>query len=133
MSIGQHHNLLMDEEGKLYGFGARLNGQMDGTNHTGREEQCSIMEIPVPIPQGRKIVKFKASNLRSYAFLDDNQVWFWGGYLYQNHKRLFIDGFNLLNEEVGIPQDRKIEEFGMGFAHDTVMVEEKEAQTINID
>eukprot|EP00350_Pseudokeronopsis_sp_OXSARD2_P003350 CAMPEP_0170565002 /NCGR_PEP_ID=MMETSP0211-20121228/76157_1 /TAXON_ID=311385 /ORGANISM="Pseudokeronopsis sp., Strain OXSARD2" /LENGTH=185 /DNA_ID=CAMNT_0010885221 /DNA_START=70 /DNA_END=625 /DNA_ORIENTATION=+ len=52
MSIGQHHNLLMDEEGKLYGFGARLNGQMDGTNHTGREEQCSIMEIPVPIPQG---------------------------------------------------------------------------------
>jgi alpha-tubulin suppressor-like RCC1 family protein len=26
ISAGQHHNLLMDDEGKLYGFGARMNG-----------------------------------------------------------------------------------------------------------
>ena len=31
--------------------------------------------------------------------------------------------FNLLQEEVGL-EDKKIIDFGMGFAHDTVLVEE---------
>jgi hypothetical protein len=38
---------------------------------------------------------------------------------------LCIDGFNLLNAEDGIPKDKKIIEYGMGFAHDTVMVEDE--------
>lgn len=38
ISAGWHHNLLLSEDGRLYGFGARLNGQLDGTNHDGREE-----------------------------------------------------------------------------------------------
>jgi hypothetical protein len=70
-------------------------------------------------------VKFKASNLRSYAFLDNGEIWFWGGFFYENYKKSCIDGFNLLNSEIGLPQDKEIVEFGMGFAHDTVMVEEK--------
>jgi len=35
---GWHHNLLLGEDGKLYGFGARMNGQIDGTNYDGRQE-----------------------------------------------------------------------------------------------
>jgi hypothetical protein len=52
-------------------------------------------------------------------------VWFWGGYFYENYLKMHIEGFNLLNEEEGLPKDKKIVEFGMGFAHDTVMVEEE--------
>jgi hypothetical protein len=52
-------------------------------------------------------------------------VWFWGGYFYNNYEKLCIEGFNLLNEEEGLPNDKKIIDFGMGFAHDTVLIEEE--------
>ena len=38
MAAGWHHNLLLADDGKLYGFGARMNGQLDGKNYDGREE-----------------------------------------------------------------------------------------------
>jgi alpha-tubulin suppressor-like RCC1 family protein len=38
VSAGWHHNLLLAEDGKLYGFGARINGQLNGINYEGREE-----------------------------------------------------------------------------------------------
>lgn len=37
-----------------------------------------------------------------------------------------IDGFNLLNEEEGVPRDKKIIDFGMGFAHDSILIEEEQ-------
>ena len=36
ISAGWHHNILLGEDGNLYGFGARMNGQMDGKNYDGR-------------------------------------------------------------------------------------------------
>jgi len=36
-----------------------------------------------------------------------------------------IDGFNLLNEEVGLPQGKQIAAHGMGFCHDAVLIEEE--------
>lgn len=36
IATGWHHNLLLNEEGELFGFGARMNGQMDGTSFEGR-------------------------------------------------------------------------------------------------
>lgn len=74
--------------------------------------------------------------MRNYAITEDNEVWFWGGYFYNEYKKGLIEGFNLLNEEEGIPKDKKIVEFGLGFAHDTVMVDEQEPTIkieINID
>ena len=59
-------------------------------------------------------------------------MWFWGGYYYHEYKKLCIEGFNLLNEEEGLPKDKKIVDFGMGFAHDTVMVDEEEPK-YNVD
>jgi len=41
-----------------------------------------------------------------------------------------IEGFNLLNEEEGIPKDLPIISYGMGFAHDTVMVEEEPSRIV---
>jgi alpha-tubulin suppressor-like RCC1 family protein len=38
IAVGAHHNLLLSEDGELYGFGARMNGQLDGINYDGREE-----------------------------------------------------------------------------------------------
>ena len=61
---------------------------------------------------------------------EDGQVWFWGGYFYDGTSGRAIDlkqnivGFNLLNEEEGVPKDKKILSYGMGFTHDTIMVEE---------
>ena len=34
ISVGWHHNLLRGEDDNLYGFGARMNGQLDGTNYS---------------------------------------------------------------------------------------------------
>ncbi len=84
------------------------------------------MEIKFPQSMGvsPKIKKFRAQNLRNYLFTEDDQVWFWGGYFYNKYDKLCIDGFNLLNEEKGLPKDKKIIEFGMGFAHDTVLIED---------
>jgi len=36
-----------------------------------------------------------------------------------------IDGFNLLNEEVGLPKGKQIVAHGMGFCHDAVLVEDE--------
>lgn len=52
-------------------------------------------------------------------------MWFWGGYFYNKYQKLCIEGFNLLNEEEGLPKDKRIVEFGMGFAHDTVLIEDE--------
>lgn len=38
ISVGWHHTLILSEDNRLYGFGARKNGQIDGTNYEGREE-----------------------------------------------------------------------------------------------
>jgi alpha-tubulin suppressor-like RCC1 family protein len=38
IAAGWHHNILLAADGNVYGFGARLNGQMDGKSMDGREE-----------------------------------------------------------------------------------------------
>ena len=129
IAVGAHHNLLLSEEGDLYGFGARMNGQIDGINYDGREEQCSILPISFPESVGKaKIKSIDARSLKSQMTTVDGQVWFWGGYFYDGRSlkskdlKQLIDGFNLLNEEAGIPKDATILSYGMGFAHDTVLL-----------
>lgn len=39
IACGNHHNLVLDDEGRMYGFGSRVRGQIDGINDDGREEQ----------------------------------------------------------------------------------------------
>jgi len=68
--------------------------------------------------------------LRSQCTLSNGEIWFWGGYFYKNYEKLCIDGFNLLNEEEGLPKDKEIVEFGMGFAHDTVLIEERPSERV---
>ena len=65
LSAGWHHNLLLSHDNRLYGFGARMNGQLDGKSYDGREEQCSIVELKLPISETDKIKSFKAQTLRS--------------------------------------------------------------------
>ena len=95
IAAGWHHNILLAADGNVYGFGARLNGQMDGKSMDGREEQCSIMQIPVP-ESDSPIIGIKAQNLRSQIVRENGELWFWGGYFYQGHEKLYISDFNLL-------------------------------------
>ena len=80
MSAGNHHNLILSEEGKVYAFGSKSKGQIDGKIDDGREEQWGIMEIE--LPSNSKVVKVQASNIRSWAHLENGEIWFWGGYFY---------------------------------------------------
>jgi len=43
--------------------------------------------------------------VRSSATLENGEIWYWGGYFYGSGQKLLIDGFNLLNEEEGLPKD----------------------------
>ena len=95
IATGWHHNLLLNEEGELFGFGARMNGQMDGTSFEGRQEQCSIFKIPLP-ESTSPIVSIKANNLRSQITRENGEIWFWGGYFYEGYEKLYIVNFNLL-------------------------------------
>ena len=93
--------------------------------------------MPIKLPNGisgsqsspgSKIVSIDASNLRSMVKTADGQVWHWGGYFYDGTKGNWSvksnrAGFKLLNEEEGIPKGAKIASYGMGFAHDVVMVD----------
>ena len=68
ISVGAHHNLILDKAGQLYGFGARMNGQIDGVSYEGREEQPSIVEIALPNGAGgpnSRITAIQARNVRS--------------------------------------------------------------------
>ena len=105
-----------------------MNGQLDGVNYGTRQEQCSIQELPFPDSMGNKpIIDIDAKNLKSSFTTQDGQIWFCGGYFYDGRHnssrklKQLIDGFNLLNEEEGL-RDQTVLHYGMGFAHDTVMV-----------
>ncbi len=90
IAVGAHHCLILDKNGDLYGFGARMNGQLDGVNKGSRQEQCSITPIKLPNGVGQspdsRIVSIKANNLKSSLTTADGQVWFWGGYFYDGSK-----------------------------------------------
>ena len=80
ISVGNHHSLVLDHEGKIYAFGSRSKGQIDGEFDDGREEQCGLKEII--LPSSSKWVKVQANNVRSWAYLENGEIWFWGGYFY---------------------------------------------------
>ena len=45
------------------------------------------------------------------AKLESGEIFYWGGFYFGTGRRLLIDGFNLQNEEEGIPKDEKIIDF----------------------
>jgi len=104
---------------------------MNGRSQDGREEQCSIVEIPLP-ESSSPIVEVHAQNLRSHIKRANGEIWFWGGFFYEGHHKLQIVDFNLLQEEPGLPEGKNIVHFGMGFAHDTVLVDNGENEEIVI-
>ena len=71
----------------------------------------------------------KASNLRSSITRANGEIWFWGGYFYEGYDKLLIVNFNLLQEEDGL-KNKKIVDFGLGFAHDTVLTEEAPSELL---
>lgn len=86
--------------------------------------------MPIPLPESSSpIVSMQAQNLRSSITRENGEIWYWGGYFYEGYEKLQIINFNLLQEDEGMP-DKPVVKLGLGFAHDTVLVEEKEALPI---
>lgn len=61
--------------------------------------------------------------------MKNGEFWYWGGYFYRDYEKASIDGFNLLNEEEELAKElsksgREIISHGMGFSHDTVLLQE---------
>jgi alpha-tubulin suppressor-like RCC1 family protein len=139
IASGFHHNLVLSEEGKIYGFGSDAVGQIRARNNSEHQGFLSIhttgKDVPmteIKLPTDAKWVKVMANNVRSCAMMDNGEVWFWGGYFYANERRkkLFIDDYNLLNEEKGISDNWNIVDYQMGFAHDVIMTEESREITL---
>lgn len=62
ISAGHHHSLIVDSEGKLFGFGSNKLGQING-DRTSTAGEGQLVEIK--LPSNSPVVRVKASNVRS--------------------------------------------------------------------
>ena len=126
MKSGEHHNLFLTKSGLLYGNGNNGLGQIDGDLDALIKCQCVPKQII--LPNSSKIIEIFASNNRSGAILENGEAYYWGGLAYDPKYSLLrqprYSGFNLMNDENGIPKNCKILKVGLGYFHDTVLIEE---------
>ncbi len=80
IKVGDNHNLMLSENGDLYGNGDNSAGQVDGDLDKFIEYDCTPKKIELPYKS--KIIKFYAKNNRSAAILENGLAYFWGGFCY---------------------------------------------------
>jgi alpha-tubulin suppressor-like RCC1 family protein len=125
IKVGDNHNLMLGDDGQLYGNGDNSSGQLDGDLDNFLYYKCTPVRIP--IPDESKIIKFYAKNNRSAALLENGKFYYWGGYSYNNgyllNSQPKFEGFNLFNNEIGIPENCKILDVGIGYLHDLLLID----------
>jgi alpha-tubulin suppressor-like RCC1 family protein len=72
VSVGQDHNLALDEWGQLWAWGGNGNGQL-GMGSIGGSSSA-----PLPVVQGMDVVQIAAGALHTAAIKADGTVWTWG-------------------------------------------------------
>jgi len=80
IKVGDNHNLMLTENGDLYGNGDNSAGQIDGDLDRFIEYDCTPKKIE--LPSTSKIMKLFAKNNRSAAILENGMAFYWGGYCY---------------------------------------------------
>ncbi|CAG9333564.1 unnamed protein product [Blepharisma stoltei] len=118
IACGSKHSLALGESGKLYSWGCKIYGQVDGHRNGIYQEQSS--PLPVEIPSEHKIVKITAAFDRSGAWLENGEFWTWGGEDWRYLEGEFYENFTLLNSLLPNSQE-EIVDVGLGFIHTLVM------------
>ena len=113
---GSKHSLALGESGKVYGWGSKQNGELDGIKHGSYREQCSAAEIELPVAGEVRVIK--AGFDRSCCILKTGEVFVWGG-----QDNSMIDGENyegvhLLNPDL---PHIDIDDVALGFMHTLVL------------
>lgn len=75
-SLGHRHTLLLDNCGRVFGFGTAMDGQLGKVNKSKR-----IVEKPIEILgdlHNKRVIDIKASNSNSAAITSDFELYQWG-------------------------------------------------------
>jgi alpha-tubulin suppressor-like RCC1 family protein len=124
MAIGDNHNLFLTKDNLLYSNGDNTYGQLDGELDNFLYYNCAPKRIV--LPNSSEIVKIYARNIRSAVMLSDNSCYYWGGHAfipgYSLLKLPRYEGFNTFNTEDGIPENCQIQDIGLGYLHDLLLV-----------
>lgn len=113
---GSKHCLAVGSSGTLYGWGSKIHGQIDGCRDGLYSDHSSPQVIE--LPSTGKVLRAKAAFDRSAAFLENGQVFAWGG-----EDSSFIEGenytgFTLMNPFI---QNEEIEDVELGFMHTLIL------------
>jgi len=116
---------MLGEDGSIYANGDNSNAQVDGNLDNFLYYHCTPQKIR--LPENSKVEKIYAKCNRSAVKLSNGNYYYWGGYSYNldyplNNQPKYV-GFNLLNNETGIPEDSKIFDFALGLFHDILIIE----------
>jgi alpha-tubulin suppressor-like RCC1 family protein len=124
IAIGDNHNLMLSKDGTLYGNGDNTFGQVDGELDNALYYQCAPKRVI--LPKSDEIVKMFAKNTRSAVILSNNDAYFWGGNAFVPGYPLAhmpkYEGINIYNKEEGVPEKCQIEDIGLGYLHDILLV-----------
>jgi alpha-tubulin suppressor-like RCC1 family protein len=120
---GDNHNLMLSDQGELYANGDNSAGQVNGNLESLMYYHCTPQRIILPDQANIKRIIAKCN--RSAVELDNGKFYYWGGYSYHNgysisNQPKYI-GFNLFNEEPGIPPGSKIKDVALGLFHDCII------------
>lgn len=112
---GTKHTLALGESGTLYGFGAKMYGQLDGFRDGVDHEQAAA--LPIKLLSSSKVVKIFAGFEKSGVILKNGETWIWGGMDLRYLEGEFFDEMTLVNPLIPKSKDTDIVDIGLGYMH----------------
>ena len=119
IACGTKHSLVLGESGVVYGFGAKMHGQIDGHRDGYEIEQGAA--LPIEIPSQSRVKRIYAAFDRSAAIMENGEVWVWGGLDYRYLEGEFYEEMTLVNPLLPKKKDADIEDVGLGYMHTLLM------------
>lgn len=113
---GNKHCLAVGSSGTLYGWGSKIHGQIDGCRDGLYSDHSSPQVIE--LPSAGRVLRAKAAFDRSAAFLENGQVFVWGGEDSSSSEGENYTGFTLMNPFV---QNEELEDIELGFMHTLIL------------
>jgi len=116
------------ENNNLYGMGPNSVGELNGEHKSDAENMNKIQKLEKPKDCIGKIKKIYANNSRTAIWMENGEIWYWGGITYKSrNKREKIEGYKCLNKEPDIielkKRGEKIIEYTNGLAHEVILTE----------